>query len=59
MDIKKEITILCLHGHLGMGDSMSVFVEYLTSRGFNVIAPDLRGYGKFRIDRQVCLLEAG
>jgi len=30
---------------------MSVFVEYLTSRGFNVIAPDLRGYGKFRIDR--------
>jgi pimeloyl-ACP methyl ester carboxylesterase len=36
--------ILCLHGHPGSGNSMSVFTRHL-SRRFLTIAPDLRGYG--------------
>ncbi len=39
--------ILCLHGHPGSGDCMSVFANHLAQR-FQVIAPDLRGYGKSR-----------
>jgi pimeloyl-ACP methyl ester carboxylesterase len=30
---------------------MSLFTEHFTNMGFNAIAPDLRGYGKFRCDR--------
>lgn len=37
--------ILCLHGHPGLGSSMSVFTQHLAQR-FRTIAPDLRGYGK-------------
>ena len=37
--------ILCLHGHPGSGQSMSVFTQHLGQR-FQTIAPDLRGYGK-------------
>jgi proline iminopeptidase len=37
--------ILCLHGHPGSGQSMSVFTNHL-SQGFQTLAPDLRGYGK-------------
>lgn len=40
--------ILCLHGHPGSGDSMSVFTKHLSHR-FQAIAPDLRGYGKSRV----------
>ena len=48
VDIKgKGFPILCLHGHPGSGDSMSVFTEHLSQR-FQTIAPDLRGYGKSR-----------
>jgi len=36
--------VLCLHGHPGSGQSMSVFANHL-SRRFKVLAPDLRGYG--------------
>ncbi|MBD1849257.1 alpha/beta hydrolase [Cyanobacteria bacterium FACHB-502] len=36
--------ILCLHGHPGSGDCMSVFTNYLSQR-YWTIAPDLRGYG--------------
>ncbi|NEP13878.1 MAG: alpha/beta hydrolase [Symploca sp. SIO2C1] len=39
--------ILCLHGHPGLGSSMSVFTQHLAQR-FWTIAPDLRGYGKSR-----------
>lgn len=37
--------ILCLHGHPGSGQSMSVFTNHLSQR-FKTLAPDLRGYGK-------------
>lgn len=37
--------LLCLHGHPGSGESMSVFARHL-SRRFRTIAPDLRGYGR-------------
>ncbi|PSB03427.1 alpha/beta fold hydrolase [Merismopedia glauca] len=41
----KGLPILCLHGHPGSSQSMSVFTNHL-SRKFQTIAPDLRGYGK-------------
>lgn len=39
--------ILCLHGHPGSGQSLSVFTQHLSQR-FKTIAPDLRGYGSSR-----------
>ena len=39
--------ILCLHGHPGSADCMSVFADRL-SQNFQTIAPDLRGYGQSR-----------
>lgn len=36
--------ILCLHGHPGSGQSLSVFTRHLSQR-FWTLAPDLRGYG--------------
>lgn len=39
--------ILCLHGHPGRGNSLSVFTHSLSQR-FQTLAPDLRGYGKSR-----------
>jgi pimeloyl-ACP methyl ester carboxylesterase len=39
--------ILCLHGHPGSGQSMSVFTQHL-SQQFQTLAPDLRGYGHSR-----------
>ena len=52
MDLNVEIKgqgtpILCLHGHPGSGDSMSVFTDVLSQK-YQIIAPDLRGYGKSR-----------
>ncbi|MCT7950400.1 alpha/beta hydrolase [Ancylothrix sp. C2] len=41
----KGFPILCLHGHPGCGESMSVFTDHLSER-FQTLAPDLRGYGK-------------
>jgi pimeloyl-ACP methyl ester carboxylesterase len=43
----KGYPILCLHGHPGSGQSMSVFTDRL-SQDFQTLAPDLRGYGKSR-----------
>lgn len=43
--------VLCLHGHPGSGNSMSVFTQHL-SRRFQTIAPDLRGYGGTRIQQE-------
>jgi pimeloyl-ACP methyl ester carboxylesterase len=40
--------ILCLHGHPGSGQCMSVFTNHLSPR-FKTIAPDLRGYGKSKV----------
>ncbi|NJR66924.1 MAG: alpha/beta hydrolase [Leptolyngbyaceae cyanobacterium CRU_2_3] len=37
--------ILCLHGHPGSAQCMSVFTKHLGDR-FQTITPDLRGYGK-------------
>ena len=45
----KGFPILCLHGHPGLGSSMSVFTNHL-SRKFQTFAPDLRGYGNSRIN---------
>lgn len=42
--------ILCLHGHPGSQECMSVFVDRL-SQHFQTIAPDLRGYGNSRTRR--------
>jgi pimeloyl-ACP methyl ester carboxylesterase len=39
--------ILCLHGHPGSGQSLSVFTQHLSQR-FLTLAPDLRGYGNSR-----------
>ncbi|HEY9878718.1 MAG TPA: alpha/beta hydrolase [Leptolyngbyaceae cyanobacterium] len=39
--------ILCLHGHPGSSQSMTVFTEHL-SRYYRTLAPDLRGYGNSR-----------
>jgi pimeloyl-ACP methyl ester carboxylesterase len=49
MDLKvlvegQGFPILCLHGHPGMGSSMSVFTQHFAQH-FQTIAPDLRGYG--------------
>ncbi|MEW5859721.1 MAG: alpha/beta hydrolase [Cyanobacteriota bacterium] len=41
--------ILCLHGHPGLGSSMSVFTNHLSQK-FQTFAPDLRGYGNSRIN---------
>jgi pimeloyl-ACP methyl ester carboxylesterase len=37
--------ILCLHGHPGSSQTMSVFTDVL-SQTYQTIAPDLRGYGR-------------
>ncbi|GAB1542293.1 alpha/beta hydrolase [Scytonema sp. NUACC21] len=42
--------ILCLHGHPGSGSSLCVFTNHLSKR-FQTFAPDLRGYGKSRYNR--------
>ena len=39
--------ILCLHGHPGTGQSMTVFTTHF-SHQFTTLAPDLRGYGRSR-----------
>ncbi|MBD1941184.1 alpha/beta hydrolase [Coleofasciculus sp. FACHB-712] len=44
----KGFPILCLHGHPGLGSSMSVFTNHLSQK-FQTFAPDLRGYGNSRI----------
>ncbi len=40
--------LLCLHGHPGSGQSLSVFTRHLSQR-FTTLAPDLRGYGKSQV----------
>jgi proline iminopeptidase len=42
--------MLCLHGHPGMGRSLSVFTQSLSQR-FQTLAPDLRGYGGSQTSR--------
>ena len=39
--------ILCLHGHPGSSQTMSVFTNHLKQK-YQTIAPDLRGYGASR-----------
>lgn len=43
--------VLCLHGHPGSGQSMSVFTNPL-SQQFQTLAPDLRGYGKSQVTQE-------
>lgn len=40
--------VLCLHGHPGSAQCMSVFTDHL-SQTYQTIAPDLRGYGKSQV----------
>jgi pimeloyl-ACP methyl ester carboxylesterase len=44
----KGFPILCLHGHPGSGNSVSIFTNHLSKR-FQTLAPDLRGYGQSRV----------
>lgn len=37
--------ILCLHGHPGSAECMTVFTNHLASKNWQTITPDLRGYG--------------
>ncbi|MBW4646904.1 MAG: alpha/beta hydrolase [Goleter apudmare HA4340-LM2] len=41
--------VLALHGHPGSGRSLSVFTNHLSKR-YQTFAPDLRGYGKSRVN---------
>ncbi|MGK7950811.1 MAG: alpha/beta fold hydrolase [Xenococcaceae cyanobacterium] len=41
------LPILCLHGHPGSSQTMSVFTNHLQQK-YQTIAPDLRGYGNSR-----------
>lgn len=41
--------VLGLHGHPGSGRSLSVFTNHLSKR-YQTFAPDLRGYGKSRVN---------
>jgi pimeloyl-ACP methyl ester carboxylesterase len=48
--------ILCLHGHPGSGNSLSVFTDHL-SRRFQTVAPDLRGYGNSHTQEDFKMLD--
>lgn len=52
----KGFPILCLHGHPGSGNSMSVFTQHFSQR-FQTIAPDLRGYGKSQTNRDFAMTD--
>lgn len=47
--------ILCLHGHPGSGDCLSVFTKHLSSK-LLTLAPDLRGYGKSYADGEFTMI---
>jgi pimeloyl-ACP methyl ester carboxylesterase len=52
VDIKGSgYPVLCLHGHPGSGQSMSVFTNPL-SQQFQTLAPDLRGYGRSQVTQE-------
>lgn len=56
MDLNVEIKgsgypILCLHGHPGSSQTMSVFTDVLC-QNYQTIAPDLRGYGQTKVNKQ-------
>ncbi|MEM7769998.1 MAG: alpha/beta hydrolase [Cyanobacteria bacterium P01_E01_bin.6] len=59
----KGFPILCLHGHPGSSQAMTVFTDHLSQR-YQTIAPDLRGYGRsqtphpFEMDTHLGDLEA-
>lgn len=50
MDRDSRLKVLCLHGHPGNSEAMQVFVRYFQGCGIDTIAPDLRGYGKYRAE---------
>ncbi len=52
----KGFPVLCLHGHPGSGNSMSVFTQHF-SQHFQTIAPDLRGYGKSQTNRDFAMTD--
>lgn len=41
--------ILCLHGHPGSSEAMSVFTDDLANQ-FQTLTPDLRGYGRSKVN---------
>jgi pimeloyl-ACP methyl ester carboxylesterase len=52
----KGFPILCLHGHPGSGQSLSVFTNPLSKR-FQTFAPDLRGYGSSRVTAEFQMID--
>ncbi len=48
--------ILCLHGHPGSSQTMSVFTNVLCQR-YQTITPDLRGYGQTKAKKQFQMTE--
>lgn len=52
----KGFPILCLHGHPGSGSSLCVFTDHLSKR-FQTFAPDLRGYGKSRFNKNFVMTD--
>ena len=48
--------VLCLHGHPGSGQSMSVFTDHLCQR-FRTLAPDLRGYSNSRVQQPFAMAD--
>ncbi|MEM9220509.1 MAG: alpha/beta hydrolase [Cyanobacteria bacterium P01_F01_bin.150] len=52
----KGVPILCLHGHPGSSQAMSVFTASL-SKQFYTVTPDLRGYGKSKTKRPFAMDE--
>lgn len=48
--------VLCLHGHPGSSQSMSVFTQHLAQQ-FQTIAPDLRGYGKSQTRQNFAMID--
>jgi pimeloyl-ACP methyl ester carboxylesterase len=52
----KGFPILCLHGHPGSSQSMTVFTNHLSQR-YRTIAPDLRGYGKSKVNSNFFMSE--
>ncbi|MEI6428094.1 MAG: alpha/beta hydrolase [Pseudanabaena sp. ELA607] len=41
--------VICLHGHPGNGAAFTDLVAFLKAKGIMALAPDLRGYGNFRV----------
>jgi len=57
MSSDRQLKLLCLHGHPGNSEAMQIFVNYFRERGFEAIAPDLRGYGNSQVKSAFAMSE--